>query len=75
VIPVIVAVWIVSSLLIAMAGRRYRFGFWGYLFGSLLLSPVIGFLLLAAAIPVRVRRQPSSSSSSTTAVQERGTTR
>ena len=51
----IIAGWIGTSVLIATAGRRYRFGFWGYLFGSLLLSPVIGFLLLAAAIPVRVK--------------------
>jgi hypothetical protein len=54
-LPLLVTVWIVSSLLIAFAGRRFRFGFWGYLFGSILLSPLIGLLLLFAAIPVRER--------------------
>lgn len=65
-IGMIVAGWIVTSLLIAIAGRRYRFGFWGYLFGSLLLSPVIGVLLYFAAIPVRDRRP------AIVAVRERG---
>lgn len=51
----LVGVWIVASLMIAIAGRRLRFGFWGYLFASLLLTPVIGMLLLAAAIPPRRR--------------------
>jgi uncharacterized membrane protein len=62
----IIAGWIGTSVCIATAGRRYRFGFWGYLFGCLLLSPVIGFLLLAAAIPVRVK-QPAALT-----VRERG---
>jgi hypothetical protein len=55
-IPSLIILWIVSSFLIAVAGQRFRFGFWGYLFASLLLTPVIGVLLLAAAIPVRNRR-------------------
>jgi hypothetical protein len=54
-IPTLITVWFVGSFLIAVAGRRFRFGFWGYLFASLLLTPVIGLLLLAAAIPVRDR--------------------
>jgi hypothetical protein len=45
--------WIFASLLIAWMGAKFRFGFWGYLFASLLLSPVIGALLLAAAVPPR----------------------
>ena len=65
----IIAGWIGTSVLIATAGRRYRFGFWGYLFGSLLLSPVIGFLLLAAAIPVRDKRPRPA----VVAVREKGT--
>jgi fructose-specific phosphotransferase system IIC component len=52
-IPSLIIVWIVCSLLIAVAGQKFRFGFWGYLFASLLLTPIIGLLLLAAAIPVR----------------------
>ena len=45
--------WIFASLLIAWMGAKFRFGFWGYLFASLLLSPVMGALLLAAAVPPR----------------------
>jgi hypothetical protein len=51
--PYIIAGWIAVSVLIAFFGAKYRFGFWGYLFASLLLTPVIGILLLAAAVPPR----------------------
>jgi hypothetical protein len=47
----------VASLCIAFAGRRLRFGFWGYFFGSLLLTPIMGLLLLLAALPTREQRQ------------------
>lgn len=53
--PTLILIWIVGSVVIAAAGSRYRFGFWGYLFASLLLTPVIGVLLLAAAVPPRRR--------------------
>ena len=53
IIGVLVTVWTVLSLLIAAAGRRFRFGFWGYFFGSILLTPILGLLLLLAAIPPR----------------------
>ena len=42
-----------TSLLIAFLGTRRKFGFWGYFFGSLLLTPCIGVLLLLASDPVR----------------------
>jgi hypothetical protein len=45
--------WLVCCLVIAAFGARYRFGFWGYFFGSVILSPLIGLLLLLAAIPPR----------------------
>jgi hypothetical protein len=47
----IIAAWLLGSLIIALFGSRFRFGFWGYFFGSILLTPVIGLLLLAAAVP------------------------
>lgn len=47
----ILPVWIGTSVIIALLGSKMRFGFWGYLFASLLLTPIIGFLLLAAAYP------------------------
>lgn len=52
----IIIAWVVCSFIIAFLGARFRFGFWGYLFGSLLLSPIIGLFLLAAAIPRRPRK-------------------
>jgi uncharacterized membrane protein len=36
-------------LLIALVGRSRPFGFWGYFFSSLFLTPLVGCLLLAAA--------------------------
>lgn len=34
------------SLIIGYLGRRRRIGFWGLTFGSLLLTPIVGLLLL-----------------------------
>jgi hypothetical protein len=50
---ILISTWIVLSLLIAFLGRRFRFGFWGYFFGSMLLTPIVGFLLYVAAIPTQ----------------------
>jgi len=52
----LVIAWILGSLIIALCGSRFRFGFWGYFFGSLLLTPIIGLLLLLAAVPPRPRK-------------------
>ncbi|MDM8550062.1 hypothetical protein QUF72_08300 [Desulfobacterales bacterium HSG2] len=35
-----------SSLLIAVAGTNRKMGFWGYLFCSITLSPVIGLMMV-----------------------------
>ena len=55
IIGIAAGAWIFLSLLIALGGRKYRFGFWGYFFGSVLLTPVIGLLMLIAAIPARAK--------------------
>lgn len=55
-IAIIAVSWIFLSWLVALGGRNYRFRFWGYFFASLLLTPIIGFLLLVAAIPHRAVR-------------------
>lgn len=47
------AIWLMGALVIGFFGRHFRFGFWGYFFVSILLTPVIGLLLLIAAIPSR----------------------
>jgi hypothetical protein len=52
----IVPIWLGTSLIIAALGSKMRFGFWGYLFASILLTPIIGLLLLAAAYPPKQAR-------------------
>lgn len=37
------------SSLVAYLGRDRKFGFWGYLAASLLISPIIGLLLVLAS--------------------------
>ena len=54
-LPALISTWFALSVAIAFLGRNFRFGFWGYLFGSILLSPAIGLLLLFAGIPLRKR--------------------
>jgi hypothetical protein len=49
----IIPAWVISAILIGFFGRRYRFGFWGYFFASVLLTPFIGLLMLIAAAPTR----------------------
>ena len=41
-----IAIMMLTCLLIAFLGRDRKFGFWVYLFASLLLGPHIGFLLV-----------------------------
>ena len=37
--------------LIALFGSNRKFGFWGYLFLSIFLTPLVGFIALLAADP------------------------
>lgn len=37
-----------GCLLVAAFGRRRKWGFWGYLWASLLMSPVLGLLFVLA---------------------------
>jgi hypothetical protein len=39
------------SILVGLMGRDRKFGFWGYFFASLLLSPLLGFLLVICSDP------------------------
>lgn len=41
--------YIVGSLAVAWLGTHRKFGFWGYLFASLLFSPIVGVLLVVAS--------------------------
>ena len=43
---VLAHLYILLAILIAILGRNKTMGFWGYLFGSLVLTPVVGFILV-----------------------------
>lgn len=47
----LILIWIVGAFLIAVAGRRRKFGFAGNLVVSLLFTPFIGVLVLVASDP------------------------
>jgi hypothetical protein len=49
----IVAIYVGLSFFIALLGMNRKWGFWGYFFGSLLLNPLIGILLVLASDPRR----------------------
>ena len=49
--------WLLGAILIGFFGRNFRFGFWGYFFASILLTPIIGLLMLLGAIPTKQMRR------------------
>jgi hypothetical protein len=44
----ITIIYVALAILIGVCGREQRFGFWGYFFVTLLLTPIMGLLLLVA---------------------------
>ena len=49
--------WVAGAIVIGFLGRKQRFGFWGYFFASIMLTPIIGMLILIAATPTREARR------------------
>ncbi|CAK8715729.1 TM2 domain-containing protein [Candidatus Electronema halotolerans] len=47
---------IVLCVIIGFVGRHRKFGFWGYFFCSVLLTPVIGALVVLASDPKKPER-------------------
>jgi len=43
------AIYIVICLFIGLLGANRKFGFWGYFFGSIVLTPLIGIILIFAS--------------------------
>ncbi len=43
---ILLLLYILASLAMGMMGANRKFGFWGYFFASLLLSPAIGLVML-----------------------------
>lgn len=40
-------------LLVGLAGRRRKMGFYGYLFASIVLTPILGVLLVWVSGPIK----------------------
>jgi len=49
--PVLVSVYVLLCLVVGFMGRKRSFGFWGFFFFSLLVTPVIGTLALIGGTP------------------------
>ncbi len=49
-------IYILASLIIAFFGVNRKFGFWGYFFGSLLLTPFVGLILLFASDKKKIQQ-------------------
>lgn len=47
--PLFFLLIIVLSVLVGFIGMNRKFGFWGYFFASVALTPVIGLLLVLAS--------------------------
>lgn len=44
-------IYLVICLIIGLLGSKRKFGFWGYFFGSMALTPIIGIFLVLASGP------------------------
>jgi hypothetical protein len=47
-IPLII-IYLILCIVIGLFGINRKFGFWGYFFGSIVLTPVMGLLLVLAS--------------------------
>lgn len=45
--------YFIGCLIIGLLGVNRKFGFWGYFFGSIVLTPVIGLILIFASDPIK----------------------
>ena len=46
---ILVLGYLAACWFIALLGSNRKFGFWGYLFASVILTPIVGFLLVLAS--------------------------
>ena len=57
----IVSIYLSAAVLVALLGRRRKWGYWGYFWSSILFTPLSGLLfVLAADPPPKKRRQERS---------------
>lgn len=57
----IIAIYISAAVLVAFLGRRRKWGYWGYLWSSILFTPLLGLLFVLAADPPPKRRRQETS--------------
>ena len=54
-IAILLSVYMLFCLLMGVLGIHRKFGFWGYFFGSIVLTPLMGLLLVLASDPKKPR--------------------
>lgn len=47
----LILIYLGLCLAIAVLGRKRKWGFWGYLWSSMIFSPLLGFIFLLASDP------------------------
>jgi len=50
--------YLAICIFIGLLGKNRKFGFWGYFFGSLLLTPLLGLLLVIASDRKKTAENP-----------------
>lgn len=48
---ILITSYTLASFVVGFAGRNREFGFWGYFFFSLIVTPVIGLLAIVGGAP------------------------
>jgi len=49
-------IYIVFCFLVGLLGKNRKMGFWGYLFFSILLTPIVGLIMVFASDPRAIRK-------------------
>lgn len=49
--PVVITGYTLAAFVVGFVGRNREFGFWGYFFFSLIVTPVIGLLAIVGGAP------------------------
>jgi hypothetical protein len=60
------AAYILLCLIVAFIGRRRKWGYWGYLWASVLFTPLLGLVFVVAADPPPRRKRSSGTSATRT---------
>lgn len=56
---ILIVPYIALCVLVAYLGRRRKWGYWGYLWSSVLFTPLLGILFVLAADPSPKQRPPN----------------